>query len=68
MWKREIENVNSGCTELTMVAELTRDDSDPRLKMTAPRRSRAVASTLRGANGSRDDGGAIGKMERAAVE
>jgi hypothetical protein len=68
MQEREVENINLGYTELTTAAELTPDDGDPRLKMTAPRRSRAVASTLRGANGSRDDGGAIGKMERAAVE
>jgi hypothetical protein len=50
------------------VAELTPDDGDPRLKMTAPRRSRAVASVLGGANGLRDDSGANGKMERVAVE
>jgi hypothetical protein len=68
MWKREIKNVNSDCTELTTVAELTPDDGDPRLKTTTPRRSQAVASVLGGANGSRDDGGANGKMERAAVE
>jgi hypothetical protein len=68
MRKREIKNVNLDCTELTTVAELTPDDGDSRLKTTAPRRSRAVASVLGGANGSRDDGGANGKMERAAVE
>jgi hypothetical protein len=68
MQKREIENANSDCTELTTVAELTPDDGDPRLKTTAPRRSRAVASALGGANGSRDDGRANGKMERAEVE
>jgi hypothetical protein len=68
MQKHEIKNVNSDCTELTTVAELTPDDGDLRLKTTAPRRSRAVASVLGGTNGSRDDGGANGKMERAAVE
>jgi hypothetical protein len=68
MRKREIKNVNSDCTELTTVAELTPDDGDPRLKTTAPQRSRAVASVLGGANSSRDDGTANGKVERAAVE
>jgi hypothetical protein len=37
-------------------------------KTAAIRRSRAVASALGGSNGSRDDGGANGNMERAAVE
>jgi hypothetical protein len=68
MKKHEITNANSDCTELPTVAELTPNNGDPRLKMTAPRRSRAIASALRGANDSRDDGGANGKMERTKVE
>jgi hypothetical protein len=68
MRKREITNANSDCTELPMMAELTPNDGNPRLKMTAPRRSRAIASALRGANDSRDDDRANGKMERTKVE
>jgi hypothetical protein len=52
MQEHEIKNANSDCTELTTVAELTPDDGDPRMKTTAPWRSRAVASTLRGTNDS----------------
>jgi hypothetical protein len=68
MWEREIKNANLDCIKLPTVVELTPDDGDPRLKTTTPTRSRAVASALGGANDSRDDGGANGKMERANVE
>jgi hypothetical protein len=35
MREREIKNVNSDCTELPMVAELTPDGGEPRLKTMA---------------------------------
>jgi hypothetical protein len=68
MREREIKNVNSDYTELPTVAELTPNGGDPRLKTTAHPRSRAVATVLGGANDSRDDGRANGKMERAKVD
>jgi hypothetical protein len=34
MWEREIKNVNSDCTELPTVAELTPDGGELRLKTT----------------------------------
>jgi hypothetical protein len=68
MREREIKNASSDYTELPTMAELTSDDGDPRLKTMAPTRSCAVATALGGANDSRDDGRANGKMERAKVE
>jgi hypothetical protein len=68
MRERGVKSVNSDCTRLPMVAELTPDDGGPRLKTMAHTQFQAVATALGSTKGLRGDGGANGEMERAKVE